>query len=280
MESIHLTSVTREEAEEWLGRTNFQRPIGERRVRFMTRDMNTGEWVSTVAPPIYLDENTGAVLDGQHRLRAFLASELETFDAYVARVPRRHIEVIDTGKSRSLTDTLKIRGHEYAEYKSAWINRAMDWALGLKPSHVLTRRDQVELIESAPNLEAVCKEARQYRVSSSNKVLHIPIGVTTSLIDMEHYGWDHGLAGEFVGNIQTSQGLDAMLSRLQAKLLDAANPRTRLTMPPDTQSYLIARVFGAWMNNTDLDKMYARHKAVEELPGYVEWVEANFGSLL
>jgi hypothetical protein len=97
---------------------------------------------------------------------------------------------------------------------------------------------------------------------------------------MQEYADGGDAVVEFVSRIQTSQGLDDVMSRLQAKLLDAVNPRSKLMMSPETISYLVARVFNSWINDEELTKMYARRQAIQELPGYPEWVEANFPTLV
>ena len=280
VESIHPTKISREQAETWLGHTTYNRPISKRAVKFMTRDINNNDWNSAVAPPIFIDEKGNGVLDGQHRLRAFLASDKDEFIAYVAEVPRKSIEVIDTGKSRSLGDTLAIRGHMYTTAKSAWINRGVQWAFGVLPSQVMTRRDQVEIIEATPNMEEIAKVSSSLRHGSPNKVIHIPTGIVACLWDMQQYGLGSEMVHEFVSLIQGNQGLDEQLGRLQAKLLNAANPRTKLRITPDAVSYLVARVFNAWANDEKLANLYARRASIEELPGYSEWTEAVFPTLI
>ena len=279
--AIHLSSITKEQAQQWLDHTTYNRTIRERKVRFMRRDMNQGEWEAQVAPPIFIDTVTRGVIDGQHRLLAFLSSDLDSFLTYLAEVPRMSIEAIDTGTPKSLVDTLDIRGHQHATLKSAWLNRGVEWAVGGSVSEVLTRKDQVAIIESASNLEAASAIGQALKSGKTDKVLHIPSGVFMCLWDMQE---THGLGGnpvvEFVTKLQTSQGLNETMRRLQAKLFDAANKGTKLTMSSDTKSYLIVRVFNAWANDQQLTRMYARKQAVIELPGYVEWVEDNFHTLL
>jgi len=139
----------------------------------------------------------------------------------------------------------------------------------------MSRTQQVSFIETAPNLENALEAMAPLRHGSGRKVLHIPNGTSLVLWDMQQYGIGGDLVVDFVQRLQTSQDLDELLSRLQAKLLDASNPRSKLTMPPDHVSYLIARVFSAWANDEGLTKMYARRNAVSVLPGYMEWIAAN-----
>ena len=276
MESIHITEITREQAETWLGHTSFNRAISNRAVNLLASDMSAGRWNHVVAPPIMIDEDHGGVIDGQHRLKAFLLTDLPVFQSYVLEVPRKSIEVIDTGRTRSLADTLQLRGHQYGRIKSAWLNRGVQWATGVPTSQGLTRTSQVAMVEAAPNVEMAAKVTEATRVSTSRRtVIHVPYGVTSNLWDMQQYGVGGDLVIEFVSRLQTSQGLDDVMSRLQKKLLDAKNPRTKLTISHDVISYLIARVFNAWINDEEILQLLGRRNAVANLPGYPEWAEAN-----
>jgi hypothetical protein len=277
--SIHLVEVTRDQAETWLGHTTFNRPLNKRTVRMLAHDMVKGNWNHLVAPPILIDEASSGVIDGQHRLKALLLSNLESMEAFVLKVPRKAIEVIDTGRPRSLSDTLAIRGHENTVVKSAWLNRGVQWATNVRATHALTRTEAIALIEAAPNIDQAAKVTDVLR-RRSNKIVGLPIGSIACLWDIQEYGLGGELVIEFVERVQRSQGLDDLLYRFQKRLLDARNPRSRLTMSGDTESYLIARVFAAWAQEQDLSKIYARRNALYELPGYTEWCEANFADLL
>lgn len=276
MEKIH---ITKDQAEGWLGHTQHNRSMKVRAIQLLTTDMNQGLWNSDVAPPILIDEDHHGVVDGQHRLRAFIASDLETFEAYVNYVPRGSIEVIDTGLSRSLADTLTIRGHKYGLVKSAWLNRAFQWSVAGKLAHYVSRSRQVEMVENAPGLEkavAITKALANQGSGNRSAVIRLPIGTVAALYQMQE---NNGVGGdtvvEFTNRIQGNMGLDDVMSRFQAKVLEAKNPRAKLSISPDSLSYMVARVYMSWVNDEDLSRLYARRVSVQELPGYPEWVEQN-----
>lgn len=273
---LELVKITREQAEHWLGATNHQRRTRKGAVAHIKADMQSGNWHPELAPPILIDEKSGEVIDGQHRLKAFLDTKKETLESYLAKVPRKSIQVVDTGTSRTLEDTLDIRGHEYSRNKSAWLNRSLQWVTGQKASHVLTRSQQVELIEAAPHVDKAAEIAHQFHRLGGRKVYRVPAGTTAALWDMQQYGIGSEWVEEFCRRIQTSEDLDSLLAKVQAKLVDAVNPRTKNTLSPDAQSYLLARTFNAWANEEEISRLYARRRAITELPGYKEWVEATF----
>lgn len=278
--SLEMVEITREQAEHWLGATNLQRSIQKKHVRNLQADMQAGNWHPELAPPILIDEKTDEVIDGQHRLKAFLNTKKHTLETYLAKVPRKAIQVVDTGRTRSLIDTLDIRGHENSKHKSAWLNRSVQWITGVRSSHHMTRTEQVACIEAAPHLEKAAEIAHQYNRVGGRKVYRVPPGTVATLWDMQQYGLGSDWVEEFVRRIQSSEDMDELLARAQAKLVDAVNPRTKATFTADAQSYLIARVFNAWVNEEDISRLYARRAAIRDLPGFREWAETNFDKYL
>jgi len=274
--TLELVKITREQAEHWLGATVNQRRTSKRHTGFLKADMQSGNWQAQLAPPILIDKDTGSVIDGQHRLKAFLETKKETLESYVAHVPRKAIQVVDTGRSRSLTDTLEIRGHENARHKSAWLNRSLQWVTGEKAPHLGNRTLQVQIIEAATHVDKAAEVAHHLMNVGRRKVYWMPIGTVAALWDMQQYGVGGDWVEEFVRRIQSSEDLDGLLARTQTKLIEAVNPRRKATLTHDAQSYLIARTFNAWVNEEPINRLYARRAAIRELPGYQEWVEDNF----
>ena len=273
--------ITRDQAEHWLGSSSVQRRIRGRVVEQYCREMLNGVWDPDVAPPILIDENSEGVLNGQHRLKAFLMSELPYFESYVHFVSRASLPVMDTGPTRNLVDTLDFRGHDphLTQYMSAWLNRGVQWVTGSKASVLLTRTEQVNVIEEAPNVMKAA-EAAKYCANKKMRVVRVPIGTTAALYDIMEYSFGGNLAIEFVERLQTSDSLTPVMARLQAKMIESDNPKAKATLHPDAKSYLIARVFNAYINDENLSRMYSRRASVYELPGYSEWVEATFNGKL
>lgn len=275
---MEIVKITREQAEEWLGKTIVQRNVTKRKMQFMTRDINNGDWNSKVAPAIWIDKKDGGILDGQNRIRAFLDSGRKIFVSYVGNANRADMEDMDQGTNRSLKNSLEMRGHEFAKEKSAWLNRGIQWAFGLKVSHVLTRKDQVEIIELVANMDKAMTAT--HIMHQHRKVLTIPSGVASCLWQMQQPVDGADSVVDYVTRLQSSQGLDDTMSRLQAKLLDAKNPRTKTTMSADTISYLIARGYSAYVNEEILGNIYARRQGVTDLSGFQEWVQNSFPTLV
>jgi len=72
-------------------------------------DMRSGRWRFEASDPIRFNIN-GELIDGQHRLHAVITTGITTPFIVIRGIPAEAIHVIDTGKSRSPADALKIHG--------------------------------------------------------------------------------------------------------------------------------------------------------------------------
>jgi hypothetical protein len=106
-----IESVSPDKARKWLEASEgvVQRTIRPRRVAQLEHAIRAGQW-RTTHQGIALTEG-GAVLDGQHRLHAIIAAD-DSVEVLVSRgVDPEDFGVIDTGASRTPSDSLKIAGH-------------------------------------------------------------------------------------------------------------------------------------------------------------------------
>jgi hypothetical protein len=97
------------------------RSVSVARVRVLANAMAEGEWDENEGSPIRIGD-TGQLIDGQHRLQAVVTSDTE-WDFIVLRdVPMDTMPVIDTGKTRSLTDVLTMQGEHHCTTISSAIH--------------------------------------------------------------------------------------------------------------------------------------------------------------
>lgn len=89
-----------------------QRSVARSRVLEIASDIDNGRWENT-GDPIRLSP-TGTLVDGQHRLNAYLRSKNENFVlvdmTVVVLKERRSLDVVDTGKSRTVGDIRALTG--------------------------------------------------------------------------------------------------------------------------------------------------------------------------
>jgi len=106
--------ITPAEAQEYLSNLNHEhnRKISIQHVSFLLGEMEDGNWIVT-GDPIQFNRD-GELINGQHRLTALVkyGKPLEMFIA--KNVPNEAFKVLDTGRTRTGGDTLRIAGHKAA----------------------------------------------------------------------------------------------------------------------------------------------------------------------
>lgn len=102
--AVNIETVTPESADNWLSRYNTKnRPVVKSNIENIRQEIVGGRWRSDHPAPIVFDVN-GTLIDGQHRLMAIAASGASV-RCYVMRNAAPDLrDVIDTGKSRKLSD--------------------------------------------------------------------------------------------------------------------------------------------------------------------------------
>jgi hypothetical protein len=118
----YTVDIDRELAELLLSnRDAQQRRISGSRVSEIRADIEAGKWLNT-GDPIRLTQS-GTLVDGQHRLTAFVTST--TAKSFVLRdmnvavlKERAALDVVDTGKSRTVSDLRKMTGRRQVPAKA------------------------------------------------------------------------------------------------------------------------------------------------------------------
>lgn len=105
-----VQTITPAKAAEWLEANTQNRPISKRTVEGFAEAMRRGEWKVT-HQGIAFDE-TGALVDGQHRLAAIVEAGLPVEMTVFTQVPADGFDVLDTGKKRNAADVLAIEGEK------------------------------------------------------------------------------------------------------------------------------------------------------------------------
>lgn len=81
--NIQKMTITKEVAAFWLTKNDKNRRLSDNRVLDYMRQMNDGLWL-LAGDPIRFEGNYLRLLDGQHRLTAFIKSNLQTISFVVA----------------------------------------------------------------------------------------------------------------------------------------------------------------------------------------------------
>jgi len=105
-----MVRINAEIAAEMLKGNIDNRAEAKNHVRFLAIQMLEGRWKFT-GDPIKISK-TGRVLDGQHRLMAIIQSQTEHDFLICYGLENEIFDVLDTGKNRSASDVLSIKGFE------------------------------------------------------------------------------------------------------------------------------------------------------------------------
>lgn len=127
MPSEHLSviDVTPDMAAHWLAQGGANRNVSRRRVETYMAAMKRGEWRLTYEA-IKLDAD-GKVRDGQHRLHAIVESGLVIKMLVVWGVEESAFDVMDTGRTRTVSDILSIHDIEKSDALSSVVRFLVLW---------------------------------------------------------------------------------------------------------------------------------------------------------
>lgn len=100
--------ITPAMAKELLANNTHNRKVSQGKVDLWAESMRRGEWVMN-GEAVKIAED-GTVLDGQHRLLAIVQSGVTVPLMVIKGLPQETQDTMDTGKSRSFSDVLSLKG--------------------------------------------------------------------------------------------------------------------------------------------------------------------------
>lgn len=105
--TCEYVTVTPDQASQWLEKTAKNRKISQRRVGLYAAAMRRGDWLLT-NQGIAIDE-FGALIDGQHRLRAIVEAQTPVDLLVIHAAPNKSQLVLDQGLKRMPHDQVGLR---------------------------------------------------------------------------------------------------------------------------------------------------------------------------
>lgn len=158
---VSVVLVTPETAARWLKRNMKNRNVRPATVAKYARDMSTGAWLIT-GESVKFDLD-GNLLDGQHRLAAIMKSGVSIRLVVMRGITPNAQRVMDTGRARTASDALAIRGGiTYTALTAA----AAKLALGVESGdadpgkHDVTHAEVEAFIDSNPSILTAVEVAR------------------------------------------------------------------------------------------------------------------------
>lgn len=104
--SIETIWLTPEVAQSLLSNMPHNRSVRKGRVTIMSQDIREGRYIFNPNPVVIDDE--GRLIDGQHRCLAVIEAEQAIPVVLMGGFPHETMDVIDTGRSRSVSDILQL----------------------------------------------------------------------------------------------------------------------------------------------------------------------------
>jgi len=239
---IHVQRIGPELAGQYIEGMSKNRNISQRDVESLARAMKQGLWREDAGDPIRLNSD-GQMIDGQHRMWAIVESGCEFPFLVIRGIDNATQMIMDTGRSRRLSDQLRIQGEASpSELASAislysgWLNERMLVRGGGRNKKIMVP-EGVAILEQYPQLrESVLIGKPLARTVKGGSGRWAAIHCVLSAIDADD-------AAAFFGQIQTGENLSANspVMALRKRLADDALAIRKLAIREYT-----ALVFKAW----------------------------------
>lgn len=217
----HLAIITPELAKEMLSKNTSNRPVSEAHVKRLASELTNGKWQFNGDSIRFAD---GVLLDGQHRLEACIRSGVSFQTFVINGLDRNVFTTIDSGRSRTASDTLAVRGEKNAPKLAATV-RFVDMCItGRATSKAkFTNTEIEEVLAKHPGV----RESVEF--CSREKKSVIPITVLAAC----HYLFrqkDAALADKVVDQLTSGVGLtqDNPIYKVRERVI---NSRHKLPAP-------------------------------------------------
>lgn len=128
----------------------YQRYPLHQHVRFLADQMGSDAWNPATSPPLWISQEEGKLIDGQHRMLAIKKSgRAFVFEVRVA--PRDFVLTIDAGRKRRIADQIAMLGQRRlpSTVVVAIVASACDFSVERR--HALLPSDHVALVERCPH---------------------------------------------------------------------------------------------------------------------------------
>jgi hypothetical protein len=143
--------VTPAKAITWLENAARNRNVSDPTVRRYGMDMQAGRWTLNGQGIVFSVE--GKLLDGRHRLTAIAATGCEVPMLVVRGAKPESFETMDSGRGRTLANTLGIEGHKNAAATSAAARITWAYVAGVNLKYSASRTELLNLIRQHTVIE-------------------------------------------------------------------------------------------------------------------------------
>jgi hypothetical protein len=240
-----LEVITPEIAKFWLN-TNVEnnRKISRFRIDRLVQDIKAGRWHVTGQPIII---SSGRLIDGQHRLTAVVQADIPITTLVVYGIEEEAFEFIDIGKSRSLNDTLRWRGHKNVVRIGSIVRLVLEYRNGMKFGNHLASDQIADEVDR--HLDVY--EAAALFADRAHKEGFLQSAAGCMYVLLRDF-LDHGAAMQFLEPAITGSNLSDKDPRLALR-------RYSLTAHKKQEPHLSAwiKAWNAYSTGRTLQKIYA-----------------------
>lgn len=259
--------VTPQMAMMWLEKNNHNRELSQGQVNRYARDMMMGRWKITHQGIAIAD--TGAIIDGQHRLWAVIESKRTVIMQVTTGLPLETQEAIDGGLARSARDVVALRDGLNLETIHMGVARLLSRQLTSTDSP--TRQEQIDCfnIHKDKILQAIAmfpSRVRHIRTSTVATVITRAI-YTQPAVDIARFV-------QILSNGVRADNDDPQRRDDNALLLrkfitgEAGNLNARGLRPSTWDIYYkTERALRAYLDNDRLKSLYAASEEMFRVPG-------------
>lgn len=230
-----VMTITPEIAVQWLERNRRNRPIHQKALAELTRQMAAGRWVlngETIkwSGDPRVDNGRAEIVDGQHRLWAVFDSGVTIESMVVFNAPPGSFETIDIGSKRTAADSLGLVGERdpgvlAATVKAVW--RRDNGTLSSAGNPSPTPQETREVLARYPDI----RDAVEYVMHNKHKLSRYLTNSMAAYVYYEAAQRDPARAVLFMEQLRDGVGLDAtspvllLRDRLAA---NRTNPKAKL----------------------------------------------------
>lgn len=244
---IRVEKITPERAKELLATTR-NRKVKPGHVARLARDMTSGNWRSNSVAHVATTPDGEVMIDGQHRMMAVIASDTTVEMIVIYGESLHDQEVLDTGKARTLADTLTLRGEVNCNGLAAAIGWYWRRERGYYVSYpTLSIAEGLQVLSEHPALRQSLQPVR-----AVSRQMKVPAGLAACL----HYEMtriDPDSAADFWDKID--RGLDLHehhpIYLLRGRLIANATATQAKVDTPVVQA-LIIKAWNAYIRGDDV----------------------------
>lgn len=186
---MKLINVTPDLARYYLSHNKVNRVLAKERVYRYANDIKAGKWKANPVEPLAFDIS-GNLIQGQHRLHAVIVANVPQDFYIVENQDPSIMDVLDTGKSRTAGDVLRIFEIENSNKISAGIKQRYRIEAGIysnsgNVNYILTNQDVLQKYNERPDFwqDIANRAQRLYKASLQIASPQVVFGILSYWID-------------------------------------------------------------------------------------------------